>query len=166
MTILRTVAIAFVIVLSASTFSAFEQQVQNPRLALDIRQIMTVSEFKAAGFDKLSPEEMQALNSWLTRFALRLLSGESPNAAAPAATPGRGPIGCQTAIETQMEGTFNGWDGETLFKLTNGQIWQQSSYAYTYHYAYRPEVTIYPVSGGCKMKVKDVEQTISVKRIK
>ncbi len=29
-------------------------------------------------------------------------------------------------------GTFNGWDGETIFNLDNGQVWQQSQYDYMY----------------------------------
>ena len=74
--------------------------------------------------------------------------------------------GCSGAIESQIDGTFEGWSGETIFKLTNGQIWQQSSYSYTYHYAYRPEVVIYPAGGGCKMKVDGVRDSIAVKRVK
>ncbi len=73
--------------------------------------------------------------------------------------------GCDPVIRSQIEGEFSGWEGETIFKLTNGQIWQQSSYAYTYHYAYRPEVLIYTFSGGCQLKVDGVDDTISVKRI-
>ena len=67
--------------------------------------------------------------------------------------PRRVTSGCSEVIETQIDGTFNGWTGDTVFKLSNGQIWQQSSYDYTYHYAYRPEVLIFPSSGRCKMKV-------------
>lgn len=77
-----------------------------------------------------------------------------------------GSRGCSGAIESQIDGTFEGWSGETIFKLTNGQIWQQSSYAYTYHYAYRPDVVIYSGGGGCKMKVDGVSDSISVKRLK
>ena len=58
-----------------------------------------------------------------------------------------------------------GWDGETIFKLLNGQIWQQSSYQYHYHYAYMPKVTIYRTDGGYKMKVDGGDQTIYVTRI-
>jgi hypothetical protein len=43
-------------------------------------------------------------------------------------------------IETRIAGEFEGWEGETIFMMENAQIWQQASYAYTYHYAYRPEV--------------------------
>lgn len=74
--------------------------------------------------------------------------------------------GCSSVIESYIDGTFEGWSGETVFKLTNNQIWQQSSYAYTYHYAYRPSVIIYSGSGGCSMKVDGVSESIHVKRLK
>lgn len=68
-------------------------------------------------------------------------------------------------IETQIDGEFEGWEGETIFKMINGQIWQQSSYAYLYHYAYYPKVIIYKKSSGYVMKVEGVEQTINVVQI-
>ena len=37
-------------------------------------------------------------------------------------------------IESKIDGEFEGWSGETLFKFANGQIWQQVTYNYTYHY--------------------------------
>jgi peptidoglycan hydrolase-like protein with peptidoglycan-binding domain len=69
-------------------------------------------------------------------------------------------------IESHIRGNFEGWEGETLFFLDNGQIWQQASYAYTYHYAYRPKVIIYKTGGGHKMSVEGVSDSIYVKRIK
>jgi hypothetical protein len=42
------------------------------------------------------------------------------------------PVICKkikNVIETQISGEFKGWDGETIFKMMNGQIWQQSTYA-------------------------------------
>ena len=41
---------------------------------------------------------------------------------------------CSPAIESRIDGQFEGWDGDTLFQLSNGQIWQQTQYAYTYRY--------------------------------
>lgn len=70
------------------------------------------------------------------------------------------------AIESRIDGDFNGWDGETIFRLVNGQIWQQSRYAYTYHYAYRPEVVIYRTSDGFKMQVDGVDGYVYVERTK
>ena len=69
-------------------------------------------------------------------------------------------------IETQIAGTFSGWDGETIFKLSNGQIWQQANYAYLYHYAYSPKVLIFKAGGGYQMQVEGIEQRIRVTRLK
>jgi len=50
--------------------------------------------------------------------------------------------------------------------MMNGQIWQQSSYAYLYHYSYSPQVIIYKSSGGYIMKVDGVAETINVVNLK
>jgi hypothetical protein len=79
------------------------------------------------------------------------------------------PVICQkikNVIETQISGEFKGWDGETIFKMMNGQIWQQSSYAYMYHYAYSPNVLIYEFKGSWTIKVEDVAETIQVTKLK
>lgn len=79
------------------------------------------------------------------------------------------PVFCKklkNVIETQISGEFKGWDGETIFKMINGQIWQQSSYAYMYHYAYSPSVLIYNFKGTWTMKVEDVDETIEVTNLK
>jgi len=72
----------------------------------------------------------------------------------------------QDIIESRIDGNFEGWSGETIFKLQNGQIWQQSSYAYWYHYAFSPKVTIYKSNGLYKMQVDGVSQSIFVKRLR
>lgn len=69
-------------------------------------------------------------------------------------------------VESTIDGDFEGWEGETIFKLMNGQIWQQSQYSYTYHYAFMPKVVIYPSNGRFKMKVDGVNSTIYVKQLK
>jgi hypothetical protein len=56
-------------------------------------------------------------------------------------------------VESKIAGEFNGWEGKTIVKLINGQIWQLTEYHYEYRYAYMPEVIIYPTAGGPKMKV-------------
>lgn len=78
------------------------------------------------------------------------------------------PVYCKRlvdVVETQVDGEFNGWEGETIFKLSNGEVWQQAAYAYTYHYAYRPNVMIYLFKGEYRMAVEDVDETISVKKL-
>jgi hypothetical protein len=69
-------------------------------------------------------------------------------------------------VESRIDGEFNGWEGETIFKLQNGEIWQQSVYAYRYKYAYAPKVLIYKTGSTYKMKVDGVEGEITVRRLK
>ncbi len=67
-------------------------------------------------------------------------------------------------VESQISGEFKGWEGETTYTLTNGQVWQQCTYSYEYTYAYMPEVLIYSSGGGYKMQVEGT--TADVRRIK
>jgi len=71
-----------------------------------------------------------------------------------------------SVIESYIDGEFTGWEGETIFKLDNGQIWQQSRYAYHYHYAYHPKVTIVRTRAGSKMLVEGVDESVYVVRLK
>ncbi len=66
-----------------------------------------------------------------------------------------------SVVESRIDGEFQGWDGDTVFRLLNGQIWTQASYSYSYHDAYDPQVLIYPSNGGWRMRVDGVSQTIS-----
>lgn len=75
-------------------------------------------------------------------------------------------VGASSAFDSWIDGTFAGWTGETIFKLSNGQIWQQSSYDYHYHYAYRPKVFIYRSNLGYRMQVEGVTPTIAVVRLR
>jgi hypothetical protein len=75
---------------------------------------------------------------------------------APAgATPVSERSPCESAIDTYIDGEFKGWEGETIYKLDNGEIWQQSTYHYHYHYAYHPEVIIFKSPSACHMRVMD-----------
>jgi hypothetical protein len=83
-----------------------------------------------------------------------------------ASTTTTNPGSIPDVVETQIDGEFKGWTGETVFVLRNGQLWQQSSYAYTYHYAYAPKVLIYRSGSGYKLIVDGVRGEISVRRLK
>ncbi|RWX52792.1 hypothetical protein [Photobacterium chitinilyticum] len=56
-------------------------------------------------------------------------------------------------IESRINGDFNGWEGETSYQLTNGQVWQQSAYKYTYKYSHMPSVVIFNPGSGYVMQV-------------
>lgn len=151
----RTLLLVLLLISALSAQHGFE---------LHIKKLMSPTEFNAAGLSKLTPSELAKLDEWLdghTERVIRLVAQKQNQT--PSAPSTAGPQG---AIETQIDGDFEGWDGETIFKLTNWQIWQQSSYAYTYHYAFMPKVIIYKASTCWKMKVEDVSDTICVQRIK
>jgi len=117
-------------------------------------QLMTPDAFAKSGLSKLTPDELSYLGSWLNAY-------EKFAAQRPAGG------GAAAVVETRIDGEFNGWEGETVYKMMNGQIWQQSSYHYHYHYAYSPEVLIYPSGGRYKIHVKDDnDQDVSVIRLK
>ena len=69
-------------------------------------------------------------------------------------------------FESKIDGEFRGWSGNTLFALVNGQVWQQSSYDLTRHFANSPKVLIYRSGPAIKMHVEGVDHTIFVKRIR
>lgn len=142
------------VLLSLSAFlivSAIAQR-QEP---LTIDQVMTPDELKSTGVSTLSQAQRKELDRWLTSYT-DLLLAERKNSS-----------GCDPAIETNIDGDFKGWEGETIYRLRNGQIWQQASYHYHYHYAYAPEVTIYSTARGCAMRVSgDDDEAISVRRLK
>ena len=56
-------------------------------------------------------------------------------------------------VESRIAGDFKGWDGETSYKLQNGQVWQQRTYKYEYKYAYMPIAFVYAANSGYKMCV-------------
>ena len=69
-------------------------------------------------------------------------------------------------IESRIDGEFEGWDGDTIIKLMNGQIWQQTEYYYYYTYSYMPKVIIFKSDYGYKMLVDGVDKAIGVERLK
>lgn len=69
-------------------------------------------------------------------------------------------------IESTLDGDFKGWDGNTSFKLVNGDTWQQDENSgMVYANLYRPAVTILRVSDGTyKIMIKGVKEISVVKR--
>jgi hypothetical protein len=99
---------------------------------------MTGKEFAAAGLDKLTQAELGALNAWIRSHSLGTLdTPPSAAAAAAIAAPDSTVAGGDrrglasddsdddTPIRSRIVGEFEGWDGQTVFKLENGMIWIQ-----------------------------------------
>ena len=84
---------------------------------------MSAADFKAAGLDKLSPEELARLNQWL-----RDKQSVAPVAyAAPVEEDRRGFAASpdRTSVHSRIKGEFKGWKGKgDRIELENGQIWE------------------------------------------
>ena len=94
--------------------------------------------------------------------------------AAPAASGAASAFGLeQTEVEGELAalparivGEFVGWDGKTLFKLDNGQVWRQSTSGVYRHKSTDPEITIERGAFGYKLRVVETKRSIAVRRIK
>ena len=62
----------------------------------------------------------------------------------------------------QLEDEWNGWEGDTIVKLTDGTIWRQAEYLHEYRYSYRPRATI---ANGA-MLVEGMSRPVRVERVR
>ena len=154
-----------------------------------VEERMTGKEFMATGLNKLSEEELAALNDWLRDHSVATLENRAANSgrsAAPASSaivPGstsaastsppadsRGFEQADTRrekIHSRLVGEFEGWDGETVFTLENGMVWKQDQ---TDHFSTKsmtnPEVTIKPgMFGSWRLSVDEYNKWVEVVRI-
>jgi len=127
-----------------------------------LEERMSAADFKAAGLDKLSPQELQNLDNGLrTHEQTKMVSASG----APVFYPDNQP---RDKFSTHLVGHFNGWAGQTTFTLDNGQVWKQAeSGAYSCPDVDNPEVTIKPmILGSWLMYVQGCNQSVRVDRVK
>lgn len=95
-----------------------------------LEERMTVREFQEAGLEKLTAEELEALNRWIRERSLAEYEGPDPDTQVPAG-PGDTPQDTpqdtpRVRIDSQIIGEFTGWKGGDEFELANGMVWQQT----------------------------------------
>lgn len=107
-------------VAAADGFSSLEEQ-------------MSGKEFNEAGLHKLSQAELDALNNWIRKHSLATLSAASARPSSEDRATEQDRRGLESEekedrvpITSRIVGKFNGWDGQTTFKLENGMIWVQA----------------------------------------
>ena len=101
-----------------------------PSLALakdPIEREMTPEEFRAAGLDKLSADELAALNAWLGRKIDRETAVAAEQAKERVEEENRGffHFGNSEPIVARMQGEFRGFRKGREYTLDNGQVWRQ-----------------------------------------
>ncbi len=135
---------------------------------------MSAAEFRAAGLDKLSAEELAQLNAWLES---KLPASGSAVANPAPTTPGEDRRGLRDdwsttgAIVSRIDGEFTGWDGsgprKTRFILQNDQIWEQIDTSIFSHRATDPVVSIEPaMMDSWLLRIEDSNRTVRVRRVR
>jgi hypothetical protein len=120
----------------------------------NIQEMMTPEEFKAAGLNKLSPEELQKLDAWLQGY--RQVTEQAAEKKATA----RAERTKMDLIVSRVDGTFNGLTGRTLIRLEDGTVWKQANA----DDRYRPKVTDHPAAAvihgvfGYKMQIEGTQE--------
>jgi len=69
-------------------------------------------------------------------------------------------------IESKIDDEFEGYDYGNVYKLRNGQIWQQTGSRYRYRYKYAPDVIIFRRDGSYHMQVEGMDDSVAVERLK
>lgn len=65
---------------------------------------------------------------------------------------------------SQLTDRLEGWNGHTVFKLLNGQKWEQADNTINHSHAFRPRVTIYDQGGQTYLQFEGNIPPVAVKR--
>jgi hypothetical protein len=124
-----------------------------------VQKLMNEREFSAAGLEKLSPQEIKALNQWLISYT----AGE----AQVLVTTDEEVMEAERTQEilSSIKQPFSGWRGDTVFRLENGQVWQQRRRGNYHHNGSDTRVRITKnFMGFYKMTLLDSGKAVQVTR--
>jgi len=92
--------------------------------------------------------------------------GSSGGGVAATDSPDYGKTAQTAVIESTVDGEFQGFNGKTIVKLSNGDVWRQTEYYFEYHYAYMPKVLVIRKGIGYVMKVEGIDKPVMVERLR
>ena len=70
-------------------------------------------------------------------------------------------------VESRIDGAFPGFRYETVFNLSNGQIWQQIDFRNSFATSFNPSVLIYRSRAGTLLlKVEGIAETVRVRQLR
>ena len=92
-----------------------------PEMSGSIKELMSAEEFKAAGLNKLSPDELQKLDAWLQGYRQVTEQKAEKKASARASRTK------MDLIVSRVDGTFSGLTGRTIIRLEDGTVWKQAN---------------------------------------
>jgi len=136
-----------------------------------IQKQMTPEEFKAAGLDKLTADELAHLNAWLGRTIDTETAKAADVAKQKVEHENRGffNFGSEEPITAHLSGEFRAFGKGKTYTLDNGQVWQQiDDTQMVVRPLANPEVSIKPalVGNSWYLAVGGYHTRAQVRRIK
>ena len=133
-----------------------------------VEEQMSSREFKEAGLEKLTPQELAALNAWIRTN--QPASGSSvayDRHSDDLKRIGFDDSDARDDISSNIIGEFKGFGGGTILKLENGQNWQVTDGELRgIKTMTNPKVTIRPgLLGGWRLQVDGYNAVAKVRRI-
>lgn len=153
---------------TAALFPCLPAQADDAQ-GFDVLKSMSVSDFRATGLDHLTDAQIKVLDAWFADYqrshAPCAATAAAPVLAAPQA-PTASPAG--DLIVAHLVGSFTGWGNGTVFKLDNGQVWEQVDDSMLSVGAIKdPKVTIKKgLISAYYLSVEGVNDSVAVRRIK
>src|SRR5947207_4461892 len=110
----------------------------------NIEQAMSPEEFRGAGLEKLSPDELAKLNAWLKGYREKVVKKASEREARTK----------MQLIVSRIDGVFNGASYGTIIPLEDGTLWKVANPGEHYSgHADHPGVAIFKSIFGWKMRI-------------
>ncbi len=128
-----------------------------PEMSGSIKEVMSPEEFRAAGLNKLSADELQKLDAWLQGYRQVTEQAAEKKATAKASAESHAKM---DLLVSRVDGTFNGLMGRTVIRLEDGTVWKQANA----DDRYRPKVTDHPAAAvihgvfGYKMRIEGTQE--------
>src|SRR3954452_807668 len=125
-----------------------------PEVSGSVKEMMSAEEFKAAGLNKLSADELQKLDAWLQGYRQVTEQAAEKKATARASRTK------MDLIVSRVDGSFQGLTGRTIIRLEDGTVWKQANA----DDRYRSRVTDHPAAAvihgvfGYKMRLEGTQE--------
>lgn len=127
-----------------------------------VESLMTPEDFRAAGLDRLTDAERAHLSEWVERYRGGVVVGPAPRKTSEQLAEDK-----KIEIVAKVIPSFTGWSGKTIFRLDNGQIWQQRQTGKMRYSGGDSTVIIAPnMLGMYMLKHPESKRAVGVKRIK
>jgi hypothetical protein len=126
----------------------------------DVQDSMTAEEFKAAGLNKLSQEELKNLNAWLQGYRQKVETKAAEVAVTEAKKKSKSQFNGEAILSRVNDENFAGVNGHSIIRLEDGTTWKQVNADDRFHaqVTNRPPARVSHSTFGYKMHIVGVPE--------